>query len=294
MNFSEQFEKPDFTIGPYPEAHTIAGQKVPPDGTAQPKHGPDGCLRYGRDEMPIGLSYPAGQDFGPFRQMCGEGVYPSFSIDFTNNIPFSCGNVHTHTALLLFSLVLNQRPKIIIETGTFYGYSTWFMAQALRAWDDEDAMLYTIDRTDHLIAPEVKKHPKVTIITGESEVELPKLVEEVGEAQFIFLDSWKRLARWEFLEVHKIVPPGGLVVFHDTCLLNTGKALYEWLLEQPEYREQFELMLFAGTTHRSNPHRFFGNADDRGLLILRRKEANPFLNVADAGTCREGRGDRLL
>ena len=293
MNFSDEFCKADFTTGPFPEAHTIAGKKVPPDGATQPGHGEDGFMRNGRQEMPIGLSYGQG-DFSPYRQHCGEGLYPSFGLNFSNSIPFSCGNVHPHTALLLFALVLNQRPKIIIETGTFYGYSTWFMAQALMAWGDEESMLYTIDRTDSLIASQVKNHPKVTCITGESQEELPKLLEEVGEVQLAFLDSWKRLARHEFLTLHSYVPPGGIVVFHDSQMTNTGKALYQWLTEQPEHRDLFETMLFAGTPHLNNPHRFFGNADDRGLLLLRRKEANPFLNVADAGSTREGLGDRLL
>ncbi len=294
MNYSEQFQKSDFTQGAYPEAHTIAGKKVPPDGMAQPDVGEDGFMRYGREDMPIGLSYPAGVQFGPFRQMCGEGLFPSFGINFFNSIPFSCGSVHPHTALLLFSLVLNQRPRVIIETGTFYGYSTWFMAEALRIWGDEGSMLYTIDVTDKLIAPEVKEHPKVKIIIGDSRLELPALIEEVGEVQFSFLDSYKRIAMSEFSIVHKATPPGGMVVFHDTTLLATGKKMYEYFHTHPDLNKTFEIMLFAGTPHKENPHRFFGNADDRGLFIVRRKEGDPFLGVADYGTFHERLGDSLL
>ncbi len=294
MNFSDEFKKAEFGP-PYPEAHTIAGLKVPPDGTAQRKMGPDGMWRASEGPMPIGLSYPTGQQFGPYTQYCGEGVHPSFpGLEFWNEIPFSCGNVHPHTALLLFSLVLNQRPKTIIETGTFYGYSTWFMAEALRIWGDEGSMVYTIDVTDRWVAPEVKDHPKVTIILGDSRFELPKLIGHLGEVQFAFLDSYKRLALTEFSLVHRVMPPGGMAVFHDTCLLGTGRNLYEWFQGQADLNKTFEMMLFAGTPHKKNPHRFFGNADDRGLLVFRRKEGNPFLNVADYGTYHENLGDDLL
>lgn len=294
MNFSDEFKKSDFSKGPYPEAHTIAGKKVPPDGTARRSPNRKGMWFASDGPMPIGLSYPDGQDFGNYIQYCGEGLAPGFGLDLHNEIPFSCGNVHSHTALLLFSLVLNQRPKVIVETGTFYGYSTWFMAEALRLWGDEGSMLYGIDVTDKLIAQEVKEHPKITLLTGDSRVELAKLISEVGEIHFAFLDSYKRIALSEFILIHRNMPPGSIVAFHDTCFLQTGRKVYEWFAQHEDNGKTFEIMLFAGTPHKDNPHRFFGNADDRGLLLVRRKEGNPFLNVADAGSVSGGLGEQLL
>lgn len=302
--YSEEFKTPDHRQGPYPEPHSFDGEKLPPDGEAEIMptrrssanmsmakwlRDASGWLRSADGPMPVGLSYPDGEDFGPYIQRCGEGLMPSFSLDFTNSIPFSAGNVHPHTALLLFSLVLNQRPKTIIETGTFYGYSTWFMAEALRLWGD-GGMVHTIEWDPKLVDAVVRAHPNVTLHEGRSEVLLPGLVEELGEVQFAFLDSWKREAMLELSQVDRVIPPGGMVVFHDTQFLNTGRKFYEFLLSCKDI--PYEVMLLGGIPHKNNRHRFFGNADDRGLLLLHKRGGAPFLNVADSQT--DLFGDKLI
>ena len=287
MNYSEQFAKTAFP-GPYPEAHTIAGQKVPPDGPAQP---PSNRMMWASNQpMPVGLSYPGTQDLGPYRQHCGEGLPPSFVLDFGNSIPFSCGSVHSHTALMLFTYVLNQRPLAVVETGTFHGYSTFFMAEALRLLGD-GGKVYTIDPEPKLIPPSVANHPNVELVKGYGDKVLPGLLADLGEVQFAFLDSWKRMAYAEFCIVHPYLPAGGMAVFHDTQFLNTGYALYRnfsirgtgdgWEEKKISCHPDYDVMLFAGTPHRENPHRYFGNCDDRGLLVLRKREADPFLHVRD-------------
>jgi hypothetical protein len=292
------YHKRDFTEGPYPEAHTIDGHKVPPDGTAQPQDvytlGKTGSHpKFQRDAetpMPIGLSYPKGQDFGPYIQHIGEGLPTDFSLDFKNDIPFSCGNVHSHTALLLFSLALNQRPKTILETGTFYGYSTWFFAEALRMRAD-GGIVYALDPEQKLIADEIKNHPNVECIQARSENYLPEFVKAHPRIDFAFLDSWKRLTLEEFLLIYKAIPEGGIVAFHDSQFLNTGRTLWNFF-QADENLKGWDQMLFCGTPHKDNPHHYFGNADDRGLYVLRRREADPWLDVWDANTA--SMGDKLL
>ena len=278
------YEKPDFTNrNIIPEAHTIDGKKVAPDGEKEPEL--DANLKHMRSR-PIGLSYPEGQDFGPYVQHCGEGMMSSFMLDFNNGIPFSCGNVHPHTALFLYTLALNQRPTTIVETGTFYGYSTWFLAEALRFWGD-DGKIYTIDPEDKLIAKEVKEHPNVEIVTGRSEDVLPDFLDGLDRPiDFAFIDSWKRLALLEFRLIHPHIPEGGLACFHDTQFLNTGKTLYSICREAME--NIYEFILFCGTPKKNNPHHFFGNADDRGFFVARKMEPDPFLNVWDANSATQG------
>lgn len=283
MKHSEEFRLNDFAGLPaYPEPHTDGeGGKLPPDGDAQPL-----CVRRHRrpdmlDSRPIGLSYPEGEPFGPYVQHCGEGLAPTFGLDFRHSIPFSAGNIHPHTALLLFSLVLNQRPMAIVETGTFYGYSTWFMAEALRILGD-GGKIHTIDTVAKLVAPEVLNHPNVEFHRGVSLTVMETLLPELGEVQFAFLDSYKRLSLLEFSRVTPLIPEGGMVAFHDTQLLNTGQTLVGCLkqIAQAEYY----MTLWAGLPHKDNPHRYFGNADDRGLMLLTKRMRNPWLDVADAGT----------
>lgn len=275
--------------GPFPEPHTHPnGGKWPPDGDAQPET-PE-------EQRGIGLSYPEGYDFGPYVEHLGE--CPRLWYDLGGAIgpgaifdgPFSTGNVHPHTGLLLFSLAVNARPLTIIETGIFYGYSTWFLAKALDWWGDEGSKVYTLDPDPSKVAKCVREHPRVQIIPKTSHEALPGLVADLGEVDFAFLDSYKRLALMEFDCVQRAMPPGGIVAFHDTQAFNTGRTLWRHL----KNREGWDKMLFAGTPSTSNPHRFFGNADDRGLWVLRKQEADPFLGVADHGTHSEALGASLL
>ena len=269
--------------GPYPEAHSIDGKKLPPDGTYQPEPDRTSHDATWQQEMAIGVSYPSGHDFGPFTHHMGEGLHTSFSLSFENDIPFSVTGVHPHTALMLFTLAFNQHPDVIVETGTHQGYSTFFFAKALELW--KNGKIYTIDPNDTFIAQEVKDNPYVECIKGRSDDELLELCERVGQVDIAFIDSWKRLSLSEFATVDPFIVEGGLAIFHDTQWLNTGRTLYD-ILGKTYFN--YDKMLFAGTPHDTNPHRYFGNADNLGLLVLRKREQDPFLDVRDANTTTYG------
>jgi hypothetical protein len=51
---------------------------------------------------------------------------------------------------------------------------------------------------------------------------------------------------------------------------------------------QYDTMLFTGTPSEDDPHSYFGNADDRGLYVIRKKMEDPFQNVGDASTAEFG------
>ena len=281
MAFSDHFKKQSFP-GPFPPAHTLDDiacddDKLPPDGRAQP-------ISPG-EQSGIGLSYPAGHDFGPYAQRLGEcpKMWDAMTPNLNCDIRFSAGSVHPHTGLLLWSLVVNMRPTVIVETGTFFGYSTWFLAQAL-SWWGSGGLVYTIDPDFSHVAECVRKHPSVRLVQGPSMEVLPKLIRDLGgEVHFAFLDSYKRQALAEFQLLDEAIVPGGIVAFHDTQVFDTGKGL--WAITQSHHG--YDKMLFAGTPCVDNPHHYFGNADDRGLYVMRKKEADPFLSVADHGTYSE-------
>ena len=166
MKYSEEFEKPDYTKGPYPTHHSVGGKSMVWAPKAQPRVTGD-ILKSDTDDMPIGLSYgPGGNkdgDFGPYVQRCGEGLPNSFSLDFTNKLRFSGGAIHPHTGLMLFSLALNLRPKAIIETGTANGYSTLYLAKALEVWGE--GKVYTVDTQKDIAHPDIQNNPYVECIT---------------------------------------------------------------------------------------------------------------------------------
>ena len=266
---------------PFPESHSVDGKKLPPDGDAQPEIDTERKPPWIKSKV-IGGSVPEGQDLGPYIEYRGESIAQSFSLDFLNSIPYATGNIHVHTGLLLFSLALNLNPDIILETGTCFGYSTLFLAKACEVRGK--GMVYTIDPDDSHIGDEIRNHPHVICVKDRSTNCLPLLLELVGQVDFAFIDSWKRLAEYEFYQIQRCVPEGGVICFHDTQLLNTGETLYADMVKLNDY----ERILFAGTPHNEDPHVYYGNADDRGLLVMRRKEKDPFLRVADAGTADHG------
>lgn len=267
--------------GPWPEAHSLDGTpetKMPPDGGAQPTYRPE--EEAGRTWHPyraIGMSVPAGQDFGPYIDYLGEGLAHTFKLDFSTSLPFSAGGIHPHHGLLLFALALNLRPHAIIETGTFMGYSTLFLAKACEIWGQ--GTVYTIDPDEGMVSEEVKSHPHVEYIKGRSDDgTLTRLLAQLGEVDMVFLDSWKRLSLWEFMQVHPYVPENGIVAFHDTQWLDSGRTLYEATARMPGW----EQMLFTGVPKKDNPHCYYGSADCRGLYVMRRSMARPFLDAPDA------------
>jgi len=274
---ADRFRKRAFP-GPYPEPHTTGdGRKLPPDGMAQPITP--------QEQSGVGLSYETG-DFSPYVQHLGQ-CPRMWNID-GHGIPFSAGSVHPHTGMLLYVLALNARATVVVETGTFFGYSTWWLAEAMREWGE--GMVYTVDPDMRHVPPAVSEHPHVTMIQGHGYKVLPKLMTEIGEIHFAFLDSYKRMALMEFKDIRAHVVPGGMVVFHDTQAFNTGHNLWLYLRRL----DGWDSMLLAGTPAVDDPHHYFGNADDRGLFLLRRREADPFLGVADHGTHSEALGSKLF
>lgn len=270
------------TWGPdFPTPHSLVGKpgKVPPDGDVQPDA--EKRLRAGSRWMKdhaIGMSVSESGDFGPYINYKGEGLFHSFKLDFENTIPFSTGCTHPHVCLLLFSLALNLRPDVIVETGTFMGYSTLFLARVCDLWGQ--GMVYTFDPENKLIAPEIRNHPRVRCIHERSADGLPRLMEEVGQVDFAFLDSWKRLSLHELSMIVPFMVDGGIIAFHDTQWLNSGHTLYETL--EGVAKTDFDTMLFAGVPHVDNPHHYHGHADDNGLYVLRKKTPHPFLDIPDA------------
>ena len=288
MNYSEEFKKPDYSIGPYPKHHSVGGESYLKGGNGQPRM-TGGVLKSETDNLAIGLSYGVrgnkDGDFGPYVQRCGEGLPNSFTLDFTNDLKFHGGNIHPHTGLLLFSLALNLRPKSIIETGTANGYSTLYLAKACEIWNE--GKVYTVDTQKDIAHSDVRSNPYVECFQGLGYNVIKRLGPQVGEFQMGFLDSFKRDAWREFCALDKFLPDGGIVAFHDTQFLNTGKLLYDEV--NKHYSDRYDLMLFTAFPHKNNGHKFFGNADDRGFFVIRKKvTTDPFYNAGDWGHKRYG------
>lgn len=90
---------------------------------------------------------------------------------------------------LLFKLINYFNPKTIIELGTSVGIGTSYLASA-----NKKNIVYSIEGNPNVLAVAKKnfeylKLKNITPICGDFEIELPKLLEAVGECNFVYFDG---------------------------------------------------------------------------------------------------------
>ena len=130
---------------------------------------------------------------------------------------------------LLQLLIKMNNCKNILEIGTFYGYSTIWMARAL----SNDGHIFTIekDKSSFDIAQqnfnEAKVNDKITILEGDANDVLPKLNDKF-DMVFIDADKSQYLNYLRFIE--EKVKKEGLIVADNTLL---SGAVY---MEELPYR----------------------------------------------------------
>lgn len=116
---------------------------------------------------------------------------------------------------LLKMLVQMIRPQLVLEVGTFSGYSAISMAEGLA----DDARLYTFEINDEMedfTRPWIEGSPvasKINFIIGDALIEAPKLGLTFDLA---FIDGDKRTYRDCYEMVLTILRPGGFILADNT------------------------------------------------------------------------------
>lgn len=116
---------------------------------------------------------------------------------------------------LLKMLVQMIRPQLVLEVGTFSGYSAISMAEGLA----EDARLYTFEINDEMedfTRPWIEGSSvasKINFIIGDALIEAPKLGLTFDLA---FIDGDKRTYRDCYEMVLTILRPGGFILADNT------------------------------------------------------------------------------
>jgi predicted O-methyltransferase YrrM len=139
--------------------------------------------------------------------------------------------VHPETALALYSICRATKATCVFETGTYWGYSTAYLAAALEDIG-EDGKVYTFD-----IYPQAGKHiprhlsHRVQLCRGQASIEsMPTVLAQVTPDIF-FQDS--RHDYLGVLEELQVVSPylklGAIVLFHDFIEEEVRRAALEGL-----------------------------------------------------------------
>ena len=116
---------------------------------------------------------------------------------------------------LLKMLVQMIRPQLVLEVGTFSGYSAISMAEGLA----DDARLYTFEINDEMedfTRPWIEGSSvasKINFIIGDALIEAPKLGLTFDLA---FIDGDKRTYRDSYEMVLTILRPGGFILADNT------------------------------------------------------------------------------
>lgn len=126
-------------------------------------------------------------------------------------------NITPDEGKFLQILVKLSKPKKILEIGTFYGYSTIWIARAL----SDDSIIYTIEREldsyskaeDNFI--EAKLDKKIKLLKGEAKYILSK-IDDVFDMIFIDADKINYLNYLDWAD--KNLKIGGLIVADNTLL----------------------------------------------------------------------------
>lgn len=125
-------------------------------------------------------------------------------------------NINPEDGKLLELLIKISDSKKILEIGTFYGYSTIWLARSI-----ENGIIYTIEKDkdsyekaeQNFIKANVNN--KIKILKGTAEEILPTLNEEFD---LIFIDAEKNHYLQYLYFVEKLLKKGGLLVADNTLL----------------------------------------------------------------------------
>jgi predicted O-methyltransferase YrrM len=139
-------------------------------------------------------------------------------------------------AEITYLLLRATRPAVVMELGTFHGWSTSWILSALR--DNGTGQLHSFDIIDNVRrnVPEELAEDRWTFVQGDVKERLDRVPSDIG---YLFVDAahTSRFARWYLARLFPLVPAGIPVSVHDvyhfraTLPLHEGRVVVRWLDE---------------------------------------------------------------
>jgi predicted O-methyltransferase YrrM len=133
------------------------------------------------------------------------------------------------------------KPKVVVETGVYFGLSTCYIAAALRDNKVEGAKVYSIDPMDvpHLWDGS-NLEPYIEFVPLTSQEAAPKLAHLTIDV--LVIDSIHTYAQssWELMTFEPQIREGGFIIMHDSLAFDGVGRTAQHLYDSP----RFEVLTF--------------------------------------------------
>ncbi|WP_411122169.1 class I SAM-dependent methyltransferase [Streptomyces sp. x-19] len=142
-----------------------------------------------------------------------------------------------YEAEITYLLLRDLRPEVVVEIGTFHGWSTTWLLRALR--DNGTGRLHSFDIVDHVVrtVPAELAEDRWSFTKGDVRRHLEAVPTEV-DYLFIDADHGARFAHWYVDNLFPGVPAGTPTSVHDVFHgrrpkpFSEGSVIVKWLAEK--------------------------------------------------------------
>jgi len=143
-----------------------------------------------------------------------------------------------YEAEITYLLLRDLRPEVVVEIGTFYGWSTMWILSALR--DNGTGHLHSFDIVDNVVrnVPRELSADRWTFTQGDIQQHPEKIPAEQTDYLFIDADHGARFAHWYIENLFPAVPPRTPTSVHDVFHgrrpkpFGEGSVIVKWLADQ--------------------------------------------------------------
>ncbi|XP_069799666.1 catechol O-methyltransferase A-like [Dendropsophus ebraccatus] len=174
----------------------------------------------------------------------GDALSVISAIDsFCTNVEWAM-NVGDKKGEILDAVVLETRPRYVLELGTYCGYSTLRIARLL----PPGARLITIEMNPHYaqVAKDLFQlagvDAQVELLVGSTSALIPQLKKKLDIETFdlVFIDHWKvsYLPDTKLLEESGLLKPGSVLLADNVICPGTPDYL-KYVRNSPRYRSQY-------------------------------------------------------
>lgn len=157
-------------------------------------------------------------------------------------------NIDPNAGELLQALIHTHQPTEILEIGTSNGYSAILMGKVASQYNGKITTIEFFEERVKLATENIQQEnlsDTITILQGDADQVLPKLLNDKRKFKFFFLDANKEEYKLYFEYAMKIIEPNGIIVADNT--VSHAKKLTEFFKAVQEEPRAHVLELSIGT-----------------------------------------------